>query len=211
MKKIECPSCKTWFEVDESILWKKVECEKCKNVFTAVEKDEWPVKLVSKKVVDKNEVIWTIKPAIKPWLIIISSLFKSFFYLLILWQLSMVFLLEAENVWWIFWFFVFLYCIILFTSYFLEKKSLQNLTYKFYHDRIEYIDWFLVKNKKSIQYKRITNVWSQNWILERMFGLWTIFIDTAWSSMKWHELMMRNLEDTEWDYEKINELVSSWS
>ena len=86
--------------------------------------------------------------------------------------------------------------------------QLNAIDYKFYDDSIEYVDWFLVKSKKKILYSRITDITQWQTILERIFGLWTIVVETAWNSSM---LRMNYLENTEELFDKINHLVKESS
>lgn len=78
------------------------------------------------------------------------------------------------------------------------------MEYKLYNDRLEYTDGFLVKNKKTLLYDRITDVSQSQQLLERFFGLWTVYLETAWFDSR---LAMAYMEDSEEVFEKINKLI----
>lgn len=42
-------------------------------------------------------------------------------------------------------------------SFLISRMQLNNLEYKFYSNKVEYIDGFLIKDKKNIRYSMITN------------------------------------------------------
>lgn len=74
------------------------------------------------------------------------------------------------------------FCLILVSDFFLKKRSLEMTEYRFYEDKVEYFEGFLVRNRKTISYDKFGNLGQREGILERTFGLGTIFIDTAGQS-----------------------------
>jgi len=103
--------------------------------------------------------------------------------------------------------FLVVYFIAIIINFFLLKNSLNNTEYKFYSNRVEYYEGFLVKNRKTINYDRISNISQKRGILERMFGLGTIYLDTPGSSNLGHELAMSYLENYDNVYDWINEIT----
>ena len=103
---------------------------------------------------------------------------------------------------------VFLFFVTLFIGLFLRRASLKKTEYKFYADRVEYYEGFLVKNRKTINYDRISNVGQRKGILEGLFGLGTIFVDTAGYSHQGHELSIHYLDNPDQIYDWITRVVA---
>ncbi len=101
-----------------------------------------------------------------------------------------------------------LFIIAFFINYYLQKKTLIKTQYKFYWNRIEYEEGFLVKNRKTITYDKISNIGQRKGIIEGFFGLGTIYIDTPGSSPKGHELSITYLENPDQVYDWISKVVS---
>ncbi len=102
-----------------------------------------------------------------------------------------------------------LFVIIWAISFFISRMQLNNIVYKFYNDKVEYSDGFLVKSKKNILYSRMTNTEQWQGIIERLFSLGHIYLDTAGTG--WHELTLKYMDNTEVLYEKINQLIHQGS
>jgi uncharacterized membrane protein YdbT with pleckstrin-like domain len=149
-----------------------------------------------------------IRPKIVPLIILIKSIIPSFFLIFVM---LVYFINMSKEIPTINTLINFLIIFIIFTiiSYFLQILSLKKTIFNFYSDRIEYFEGFLVKNKKTLYYDRITNVGQQEGILERMFGLGSVYFDTAGSSAKGHELMLSYLEESDKYYDYfINKMKS---
>jgi len=100
------------------------------------------------------------------------------------------------------------FVIILSVTFLIRRASLRKTQYKFYTNRVEYLEGFLVKNRKTINYDRISNIGQRKGIIEGWFGLGTIFIDTAGYSAKGHELSMTFLENPDKIYDWIAKTTS---
>lgn len=90
-------------------------------------------------------------------------------------------------------------------GFILQKKALQNLEYRFTDEKIEFIDGFLNKQTKSVMFSKITDVRSDQSIMERYFEIWTVRISTAWSI--WYEISLKNLEYYDKVYEYIQDKI----
>jgi membrane protein YdbS with pleckstrin-like domain len=161
-----------------------------------------------------KEQFQVIKPSIKMLLILFQSFIRTivvFFF--IGWFgsgfLSIIFtLLGMSGVLATLMSAALLFLIILIIVYLYRKATLNRTQYKFYNNRVEYYEGFLVKNRKTINYDRITNIGQRKGIVEGMLGLGTIFIDTAGSSQKGHELAMSYLEHPDQIYDWITKLTA---
>jgi uncharacterized membrane protein YdbT with pleckstrin-like domain len=102
-----------------------------------------------------------------------------------------------------------IYIIIVLISYFVQRATLNRTEYKFYSDRVEYYEGFLVKNRKTITYEKISNIGQRKGIIEGLFGLGTIFVDTPGSSAKGHELSISYLENPDQTYDWITKVISN--
>jgi membrane protein YdbS with pleckstrin-like domain len=93
-------------------------------------------------------------------------------------------------------------------AFWLKRMTLKNTEYKFYKDRVEYLEGFLVKERKTISYDKITNIGQVKGIVEGWFGLGTIFLDTAGSSQKGHELAISYLDNPDKIYDWITKITA---
>jgi len=155
-----------------------------------------------------QEQFQSVKPTIKISLLILSSFIANIFiwFFLGLWiGTFMIAFLGGIG----FLLIPVLFIASIFVLVFLQKSSLEKTEYKFYKNRIEYYEGFLVKNRKTINYDRITNIGQRKGIIEGMFGLGSIFIDTAGSSRKGHELSIRYLENPDHVYDWITKVTAS--
>lgn len=159
----------------------------------------------------------TIKPAIKTPLILMQSFFMALviyiaFGGLIISVLLFIFsfLGEIGSIIGLIASFL-MFFVILYVIYLFQKMALQKTEYKFYGNRVEYLEGFLVKNRKTINYDKITNIGQRKGILEGFFKLGTIFIDTAGSSVKGHELSITFLENPDRVYDWISNVTSKKS
>ena len=100
------------------------------------------------------------------------------------------------------------FLVVMFLVFLLKSASLRRTEYKFYSDKLEYYEGFLVKNKKIISYDRISYVGQRKRIIEGRFGLGTVFIESAGSSPRGHELEMRYLENPDEIYNWISKIIA---
>lgn len=159
---------------------------------------------------NEKVLIDIVKPSNKSWLLLLKSFWRTIwvFILILVFLGSLIPLFIAQ-----FWFssvfavivwFILIFLVAWFINFKIQKMQLDAIEYRFYNDRLEYVDGFLIKNKKSILYDRITDISQSQKILERFFDLWTLYIETAWHS-SW--LPMSYMENSEQLFEKINNLV----
>jgi len=92
--------------------------------------------------------------------------------------------------------------------FFFQRATLKRTEYRFYADRVEFYEGFLIKHRKTITYDRISNVGQIKGILEGWFGLGTIFLDSPGSSPRGHEVSMSFLENPDKIYDYILKLIS---
>jgi membrane protein YdbS with pleckstrin-like domain len=163
---------------------------------------------------NNQEKYQVIKPAIKTSLLLL----QSFLYALVInmflgWFLSapLVFILSilgAKGIGAGIIGGITLFIIIFFIVFMLKKASLKKTEYRFYSNKLEYYEGFLVKNRKTINYDKISNIGQRTGIIEGWFGLGTIFIDTAGYSRKGHEVSMPFLENSDKIYDWITNVTS---
>jgi membrane protein YdbS with pleckstrin-like domain len=101
-----------------------------------------------------------------------------------------------------------LFIIILLVVYLLKQATLKRTEYRFYSDRVEYFEGFLIKNRKTVSYDKVSNVGQRKGIIEGWFGLGTIYIDTPGSSPKGHEVSISYLENPDQVYEWVSKFVA---
>lgn len=73
---------------------------------------------------------------------------------------------------------------------------------------MEYYDWFIVKNRKTIKFSRITDIWQKRGIIERIFWLGTVGISTAGAT--WYEIFMSYLDNLDGVYDWLDNIVSKY-
>ena len=167
---------------------------------------------------ENKEQCVIIKPAIKTPLLLLQSFittlqiyFITFFgwlFLLFYSIFTFIFLLDEAG------FGVALisvitpFLVIMFIVFLLKRASLKRTEYKFCSDRIEYYEGFLVKNRKTINYDKITYIGQRKRILEGLFNLGTIFIDTPGSDPRRHELELGYLENPDKIYNWISKITT---
>ena len=74
---------------------------------------------------------------------------------------------------------ILLFIVIWIFSFLFTRMQLNNIEYRFYDTKVEFSDGFLVKSKKNIPYTKVTNTEQGQSIMERIFGLGHIFVDTS--------------------------------
>ena len=221
--KTTCNNCNASYELKEELAWKKAKCPKCWNVINIPEAEEIieitdNVTENTSNSIEKETKInnWDKEPykIIKPK-IIKSLLFLSAWLQLILILVFIIIfaLMLISELWsqtvgiWIS-IITFIFLGIAYGKYWVLKRGLEKMDYKFYDSKIEYYDWFLVKNRKTIKISRITEVSQSRWIIERIFGLGTINISTAGSI--WYEISMSYLENSDDVYDFIDGIISQY-
>lgn len=86
---------------------------------------------------------------------------------------------------------------------YLSRKNLENIEYLFDDEKIEFTDWFLNKQKRTVQYSKIMDIASSQTILQRFFWIWRIWVSTSWSY--WYEIILDNLEY----YDRVYDFLQS--
>ncbi len=87
----------------------------------------------------------------------------------------------------------------------LSIMNLKTTSFTFYKNQLEYSEGFLTKKKKTIPYKRITNIFQTESVSERIFGVGTIHVDTAGRSIP--ELSMRYIDHPSKVHEEIKKRI----
>lgn len=77
--------------------------------------------------------------------------------------------------------------------------------YDFYTDKVEYYDGFLTLNKSTVTMERITNISENRGILDRLFGTYTINIETAGSARA--EVSIKYVKDGTRIVENLKEVL----
>ena len=147
---------------------------------------------------NNQEEYQSIKPTIKMPLLFLSNLFGNLFLWIFLGAWFGSFLISLGLIGLTI--FIVAFTSLLAISISMSKSNLKKTEFKFYNNRIEYYEGFLTKNRKTINYENISNISQTTGIIEGKFNLGTIYIDTAGSSNKGHELMMNYLENSDQIY-----------
>jgi len=157
-----------------------------------------------------QEQFQTIKPTINMVLIFFSSLIRSIFLGFIL----VLFLLQGGLAYLDSFIFIAIGAAVLFGgliifNILITLANLKRTEYRFYNNRLEYFEGFLVKNRKTINYTQISNIGQRKGIVEGLFGLGTVYIDTAGSSKKGHELSMQYLDNPDQIYDWVAQTAAN--
>ena len=95
--------------------------------------------------------------------------------------------------------------------YFIKKKTYQKTEYKFYIDKLEYVEGFWTAENKVIKYKNITEANMRKGIIQKQYGLGTIILSTpATGSSNGRArsgIRIADIENTEAIYEEILKLL----
>jgi len=63
-------------------------------------------------------------------------------------------------------------------SYYAARRTYEATEYKFYDDHLEYAEGFWTAENKSIRYKNIQEVSLRRGIIQKKYGLGTIYLST---------------------------------
>ena len=136
---------------------------------------------------DPNRLLLAVKPVFIAWVAILSVLPIQIFFTI--WGagffggFSFV-AVEALN-WNLPKGFTFIFFGLLFflgipaVTYFAKKRTYEATEYKFYGDHLEYAEGFWTAENKSIRYSKIQEVSFRSGIVQRKYGLGTIFLSTS--------------------------------
>ena len=142
-----------------------------------------------------------IRPTIKWGLFAFKSLSSPFFILLFFQNLEPMFRALGFSLWTIL---ITISIVAYVIGILIQYIPLKYKVYSFYQDRLEYTDSFWVKNRKSVPYSRITNISQKRGIIERIFGLGTIEVETAGTGK---EISISYLSDTDKVFNWINHII----
>jgi membrane protein YdbS with pleckstrin-like domain len=103
--------------------------------------------------------------------------------------------------------------IFLFLSFFIififVKMAYKQKRYDFFNDKLEYYDGFLTFNKKSVPFKRITNISLNRNFFDRIFGVGKISIETAGSNLV-SEININYIENSEEVVKELKEILKTY-
>jgi len=140
----------------------------------------------SMPVKDPNELLLTLRPVFIPWVAVFSILPLQLFFTVcgagFLGGFSL-FLVKALKLplpnWFTFVFFGALFFFgIPILAYISQKRTYAQTEYKFYRDRLEYSEGFWTAEQKIIKYKNITETYLRKGIIQRRYGLGTVYLGT---------------------------------
>lgn len=135
---------------------------------------------------DNNEPVLSVRPVFIPWVTVASILPLQLF--MTLWGGGFfggfsMFGVKALNLplpgWFTFVFFGLLFFLgIPILTYISKKRTYGATEYKFYPDRLEYAEGFWTAEDKTINYRSITEVNLRRGVIQRKYGLGTIYLAT---------------------------------
>lgn len=116
------------------------------------------------------------------------------------------------------WFtFVFFGCLfffgIPFIVYTAKKRTYAQTEYRFFRNRLEYSEGFWTAENKTIKYDKITETAMRRGIIQRKYGLGTIFLSTPATGFQQGRAMsgisLRDIEEPEKVYEAVEKLIGN--
>ncbi len=114
------------------------------------------------------------------------------------------------------WFtFVFFGCLFFFgiplLVYTAKKRTYVQTEYRFFRDRLEYAEGFWTAENKTIKYDKITETAMRRGIIQRKYGLGTIFLATPATGFRQGRAMsgirIRDVEEPEKVYDAVEKLI----
>ena len=94
-----------------------------------------------------------------------------------------------------------------------KKRTYAETEYRFFRDRLEYAEGFWTAEKKTIKYDKITETAIRRGIIQRKYGLGTIFLSTPATGFSQGRAMsgisIRDIEAPEKVYEAIEKLIEN--
>lgn len=114
------------------------------------------------------------------------------------------------------WFtFVFFGCLfffgIPFVVYTAKKRTYAQTEYRFFRNRLEYAEGFWTAENKTIKYDKVTETAMRRGIIQRKYGLGTIFLATPATGFQQGRAMsgirIRDIEEPEKVYEAVEKLI----
>jgi len=170
---------------------------------------------------DNNEPVLTIRPVFIPWVTVASILPLQLF--MTLWGGGFfggfsMFGAKALNLplpgWSTFVFFGLLFFLgIPVLAYTSKKRTYCKTEYKFYPDRLEYAEGFWTAENKTINYRSITEANLRRGVIQRKYGLGTIYLATPATGISQGRavsgIKIEDIPDCEKIYNTIRELINT--
>ncbi|MCF7668823.1 MAG: PH domain-containing protein [Verrucomicrobia bacterium] len=111
--------------------------------------------------------------------------------------------------------FVFFGCLFFFgiplLVYFGKKKTYAQTEYRFFKDRLEYVEGFWTAENKTIRYDKITETSMRRGIIQKKYGLGTIFLATPATGFQQGRsisgIRIKDVEEPERMYEQVQSLI----
>lgn len=111
--------------------------------------------------------------------------------------------------------FVFFGCLFFITIplvvYTARKRTYAQTEYRFYRNRLEYVEGFWTAENKTIQYTKITETMLRRGVIQKKYGLGTIFLMTSASGFMRGKSMsgvrVQDIEEPERAYATIKNLI----
>ena len=94
-----------------------------------------------------------------------------------------------------------------FLLYTAKKRTYAQTEYLFFKDRLEYAEGFWTAEKKTIRYDRISETSMSRGVIQKRYGVGTIFLSTAGGKAS-SGIKIRDIEDPEAAYETVQKLIA---
>lgn len=106
------------------------------------------------------------------------------------------------------------FLVIAIVTYVIRKRTYGETNYRFYPDRLEYVEGFWTAEQKSVPYDRITEVNLRRGLIQRMYGLGTISLTTpatvsASAGRSYSGIRLQDIREPETFYESVKTLVKA--
>ncbi len=96
--------------------------------------------------------------------------------------------------------------------YWVRRRTYDETDYRFYQDHLEYAEGFWAVEKKILQYRYITDVSLRKGIIQRLYGLGTIYLSTPSMGPAirgFRGIRIADVRNPEKIYQKIQEIIAT--
>jgi membrane protein YdbS with pleckstrin-like domain len=171
--------------------------------------------------VDNTQPVLTLRPVFIPWVTVVSVLPLQIFFTI--WGAGFfggfgMFAVKGVGLplpsWFTFVFFGLLFFFgIPVLTYIARKRTYADTEYRFYPDRLEYAEGFWTAENKTVNYRSINEASLRRGIIQRKYGLGTIYLATPATGMSQGRAMsgirISDIPECEEVYSTVQQLINA--
>lgn len=195
-------------------------CPKCGNEFNII------MNTNANNNVDRNTVIFEVKPSFKFSYVVLPKLLKELIYLIPMIAIAIYFISTMNRmtaklgntssismttylpILLIIIGILLLKVVITLVKSVLEKKQYENYVYTFYSDRVIFRDSFLNVSEKELKYKYIREITKRQSFIQRYFNIGNIVLFSNAETGFVSGIFMINIENVDNVYKQIKEIIN---